>query len=496
MTDIDIETLILKNLYTFEEYSRAVLPFIKEDYFTDNDEKIIFTVIRDYILKYNKAPSRDVVLIELDNSNAVFDETITYFKNTFTDNERSRDKEWLVDQTENFCKDMALHNALKKSLSVASDKESGISKSAIPDILRDALAISFDNSVGHDYIQDVDRRFEFYHEELNKVAFSLETFNRITNGGLPNKSVMVLLGGTGTGKSLFLTHMATDFMMQGLQVLYITMEMSEEKIEERIDANLLDISIGELLGVNKERYYNAVKKKRTQTMGNIITKEYPTASAHAGHFRFLLNELKLKKEYTPDVVIVDYLNICASSRMKAGTDSYTLIKAVTEELRGLAQEFNLPILTATQTNRSGYRASDVELTDISESFGTAATADIVVAIIATDEFDELNQIGVKAVKNRYGIIGELYKMNIEKDKMRLYDYDIDPKQNRLATTSTPTPFQHKLEEKEKVQVAPIDISGYVEEVTPDTVEDYSDALNRLKVDKKTSKSDKFKSFNI
>lgn len=423
MIDKDIVTLVLQNLYSNEEFSRAAMPHIKEEYFLDNDEKIIFNTIHGYVEKYNQLPSRDVILIELDQTKGVMGHTIDYFREVFTDDKPTHDKDWLLEKTEQFCQDTALHIALRDSVNIADDDDSNLSKTAIPDILKEALSVSFDNAIGHDYMNGLDDRLDFYHEDQHKIGFSLDIFNKITNGGMPNKSVMILLGGTGTGKSLFLTHLSTDFMVAGKNVLYITLEMSEERIEERIDANLLDIPIGELLGVERKKYKKIANDKIKESFGNIVTKEYPTAGAHVGHFRFLLNELRLKKDFKPDVIMVDYLNICTSSRVKqsSNANSYTIVKSIAEELRGLAIEFDVPIITATQTNRTGYRSSDLELTDISESFGSAATADVVLGLIATDELDELGQIGVKVVKNRYGANGDLYKLNIDHEKMRLYD---------------------------------------------------------------------------
>lgn len=445
LNDPDVVTLIIQNLFSYEEYSRAVLPHLKEEYFMDVDEKRIYNIIKTYVDQYNKIPSRDVILIELDNAKGVTNDTIDYFKETFIDNDATHDSEWLIDKTEQFCQDMSLHNALEKSVNIAQDDDSNLSKSAIPDILKEALSVSFDTAIGHSYMEDVDRRFEFYHQDQHKVKFSLDVFNQITNGGLPNKAVMILLGGTGTGKSLFLTHLATDFMVNGDNVLYITLEMSEERIEERIDANLLDIKISDLLGVDKDKYYKAVEKKKKDSFGNIITKEYPTAGAHVGHFRYLLNELKLKKNFIPNVICVDYLNICTSSRVKqsSNANSYTIVKSIAEELRGLAIEFDVPIITATQTNRTGYRSSDLELTDISESFGSAATADVVLGLIATDELDEVGQIGVKVVKNRYGANGDMYKLNIDHEKMRLYDSNTSPQVGAKLVTQPSKPVFNK-----------------------------------------------------
>lgn len=471
--DKDVVTLILQNLYSYEEYSRSVLPHLKDEYFYDITEKEIFKTIEEYIEKYNDLPGRDVILIELSNKKDITEETIKYFRETFIDNEKTHDSEWLIDKTEQFCQDMALHNALKQAVSIVQDNDSNLSKTSIPDILKDALSVSFDSAIGHDYINDIDKRFEFYNEIQHKLPFTLEVFNRITNGGLPNKSMMVIMAGTGVGKSLVLTHLSTDFMMSGKNVLYITLEMSEERIEERIDANLLDIKITDLLGVNKDIYYKAVEKKRDSSFGNIITKEYPTAGAHVGHFRYLLKELKTKKNFIPDVLIVDYLNICTSSRIKSGSNqnSYTIVKSIAEELRGLAIEFDIPVITATQTNRTGYRASDVELTDISESFGVAMSSDLILGLMATDELDELNQIGIKVVKNRHGSTGDFYKLNRDFEKMRLSDVNDVP----VNTTNSKPHFDNhdtkNLSFEKKYEKIPFD----------------PDRLN---------KKDKFKNFNI
>lgn len=459
MNDPDVVTLILQNLFSYEDYSRAVIPHLKEEYFTDADEKQIYKTIDNYIETYNSLPSRDVILIELDSTKGVLSSTIEYFQQTFTDNEKIHDHEWLIDKTEQFCQDMSLHNALKKSVNIAQDDDSNLSKSAIPDILKEALSVSFDTQIGHDYMNEVDQRLEFYHEEENKMKFSLDAFNKITNNGMPNKSVMILMGGTGTGKSLFLTHLATDFMVDGKNVLYITLEMSEQKIEERIDANLLDIKITDLIGIDRKKYMAAVHKKHKASFGNIVTKEYPTAGAHAGHFRYLLNELRLKKDFKPDVIMIDYLNICASSRVKSsqGANSYTIVKSIAEELRGLAIEFDVPVITATQTNRGGHRSSDAELTDISESFGSAATADVVLALIATDELDEIGQIGVKVVKNRYGPNGDLYKLNVDHEKMRLYDPNTSPHVGPTIKTHAGKPsFDDNIPFDEKYETVPFD----------------------------------------
>ena len=421
-----VETIILKNLIHNDEYSRKVLPFINKEYFEDYNEKIIFEEISNFITKYNNLPTRETLIIESENRTDITDDSakeinkyIGLLENTPTDDQ------WLLDTTEKWCKDRAIYLALVESISIADGNDDKKTQDAIPSILSDALAVSFDNQVGHDYLNDYEERYEFYHQKEEKIPFDLEFFNKITKGGLPNKTLNIALAGTGVGKSLFMCHVASSSLLQGKNVLYITLEMAEEKIAERIDANLLNVNIQEIANLPQVMFENKVTNLAKKTQGTLIIKEYPTASAHAGHFRSLLNELALKKSFRPDIIFVDYLNICASSRYKANgnVNSYSYIKAIAEELRGLAVEANLPIVSATQTTRSGFGNSDVELTDTSESFGLPATADLMFALISTEELEGLNQIMVKQLKNRYNdpTMNKRFVVGIDRAKMKLSD---------------------------------------------------------------------------
>lgn len=441
---LDISTLILKNLYTNEDYSREVLPHLKTEYF-EREEGIIFNTIKDYILKYNSIPSRDVILIDLDKRELSTPDVIDYFKEHFADNVSTHEKEWLVNKTEKYCQNQALLIALRNSIDIfeKSDKDN-LATSAIPDMFKEALSVTFDTHIGHDVLEDTEKRFEYYHKKEVKIPFDIECLNRVTGGGIDKKALIVLMGGPATGKSLFLCHFAASYMLMGKKVLYISMEMSEEKIAERIDANILDVDIKELKNIDKEKYFKLVDKIKKKSTGDVVVKEYPTAHAHAGNFRFLLNELKTKKNFIPDILVVDYMNICASSRLgikSIGTaNSYTIVKAVAEELRGLGVEYNIPVLTATQAVRSGFRSSDPDLTDVSESFGTAATADLMLGIITTDELDEMGKVGVKILKNRYGVTGETHLLGIQRNKMRLYDLDSSNPLNNIKTELGKSPF--------------------------------------------------------
>jgi len=421
-----IELTILRNFLINEDYSRKVFPFIKFEYFDERNEKVIFEEIHSFISKYNKLPSKEILLIELDNrSDITGDEhsKITSIIRDFT--EDPVELQWLIDSTEKWCKDRAIYLALMESIQLADGNSETKNKDAIPSILSEALSVCFDSHVGHDYLADYEERFESYHRTETKIPFDLEFFNKITKGGIPNKTLNIALAGTGVGKSLFMCHFASSVLLQGKNVLYITLEMAEEKIAERIDSNLLNVSIKEIVDLPKQMFENKISKLASKTQGNLIIKEYPTASAHSGHFRSLLNELSLKKSFRPDIIFIDYLNICASSRYKSNlsVNSYSYIKAIAEELRGLAVEFNVPIVSATQTTRSGYRNSDVELTDTSESFGLPATADLMFALISTEELEQLGQIMVKQLKNRYNdpTINKRFIVGIDRAKMRLYD---------------------------------------------------------------------------
>ena len=421
-----IETTILRNLIFDEEYSRKVIPFIQPDYFENKTEKIIFEEATQFIVKYDAAITIEALNIEIENRTDLTEGEIKEARETTkTFDDAPVDNQWLLDSTEKWCRDRAIYLALMESIALADGQDDKKGRDAIPSILSDALAVSFDNHIGHDYLEDYEERYELYHKKEDKIQFDLEFFNKITKGGIPNKTLNIALAGTGVGKSLFMCHVASSVLLQGKNVLYITLEMAEEKIAERIDANLLNVNIQNITDLPKPMFEKKVHKLKKKTQGELIIKEYPTASAHSGHFKALLNELSLKKSFKPDIIFIDYLNICASSRYRANSNvnSYSYIKAIAEELRGLAVEANLPILSATQTTRSGYGSSDVDLTDTSESFGLPATADLMFALISTEELEGLNQIMVKQLKNRYNdpTIYKRFVIGIDRAKMRLYD---------------------------------------------------------------------------
>ena len=421
-----IETTILRNLIYDEEFSRKVIPFIQLDYFEQRIERVIFEEISKFIVKYGSSITTEALTIQLEDRDDLNETEIKESRDAvslFTDDKV--DNQWLVDTTEKWCRDRAIYLALMESISLADGKDDKKGRDAIPSILSDALAVSFDNHIGHDYLEDYEDRYESYHRKEERIEFDLDLFNKITKGGIPNKTLNIALAGTGVGKSLFMCHVASSVLLQGKNVLYITLEMAEEKIAERIDANLLNVNIQNITDLPKAMFEKKVHKLKKKTEGELIIKEYPTASAHAGHFKALLNELSLKKSFKPDIIFIDYLNICASSRYKAGSNvnSYSYIKAIAEELRGLAVEANVPIVSATQTTRSGFASSDVDLTDTSESFGLPATADLMFALISTEELEGLNQIMVKQLKNRYNdpTIYKRFVIGIDRAKMRLYD---------------------------------------------------------------------------
>ena len=421
-----IETTILRNLIFDEEYSRKVIPFIQPDYFENKTEKIIFEESTQFIVKYDAAITIEALNIEIENRTDLTETEIKEARDTTkTFDDAPVDSQWLLDSTEKWCRDRAIYLALMESIALADGQDDKKGRDAIPSILSDALAVSFDNHIGHDYLEDYEERYELYHKKEDKIQFDLEFFNKITKGGIPNKTLNIALAGTGVGKSLFMCHVASSVLLQGKNVLYITLEMAEEKIAERIDANLLNINIQDIIDLPKSMFEGKVTDLSQKTQGTLIIKEYPTASAHSGHFKALLQELALKKSFRPDIIFIDYLNICASSRYRAGSNvnSYSYIKAIAEELRGLAVEANLPIVSATQTTRSGFASSDVDLTDTSESFGLPATADLMFALISTEELETLNQILVKQLKNRYNdpTIHKRFVVGIDRAKMRLYD---------------------------------------------------------------------------
>jgi replicative DNA helicase len=423
-----IELLILRNLIYNEDYIRKVLPFLRKDYFQDYNLKIIFDEIYSFINEYNKPATKEALLIEVDKRtdlNETFYKEIVSIVDSF-DNSPA-ELQWLIDTTEKWCRDRAIYLALMESIQIADGKNEDKNRDSIPSILSDALSVSFDNHVGHDYLQDYDQRYEYYNRKENKLEFDLDYFNKITNGGLSPKTLNIALAGTNVGKSLFMCHVAGSYLLQGRNVLYITLEMAEEKIAERIDANQMNVNIKDIKDLTKSTFESKINNISKKTQGSLIIKEYPTASAHAGHFKALLNELALKKSFKPDVIFIDYLNICSSSRYKGNisVNSYSYVKSIAEELRGLAVEFNVPIMSATQTTRSGFASSDPELTDTSESFGLPATADFLFALISTDELEQLNQILVKQLKNRYSDKSTYKKfvIGIDRSKMRLYDVD-------------------------------------------------------------------------
>ena len=421
-----VEFLILRNLLHNEEYTRKVIPFLKSEYFEDPNQKIVFEEILSFIQEYNQLATKEVLCIEVEKRQDINDSSFKEIIHLISSLEDvPAEFNWLIDTTEKWCRDRAIYLALMESIHIADGKDEKKNRDSIPSILSDALAVSFDTHIGHDYLQDYEQRYEAYHKKEDKIEFDLEYFNKITKGGLPNKTLNIALAGTGVGKSLFMCHVASSVLLQGRNVLYITLEMAEERIAERIDANLLNVNIQDIADLPKQMFENKVTSLAKKTQGTLIIKEYPTASAHAGHFKSLLNELALKKSFKPDIIFIDYLNICASSRYKGNlsVNSYSYIKAIAEELRGLAVEFNLPIVSATQTTRSGYGSSDVELTDTSESFGLPATADLMFALIGTEELEELGQIMVKQLKNRYNdpTINKRFVVGIDRAKMRLYD---------------------------------------------------------------------------
>jgi replicative DNA helicase len=439
-----IEHIIFGNLIENEDYARKVIPFLKEEYFTDTVDRKIFSIIHEYVGKYNNFPTKSAVEIDLNDVGGLSDDQFKLAKEVVSGLDKSEDRDvaWLVDNTEKFCKDKALYNALMQSIQIVDDsKKDSISVGSIPQILTDALGVSFDSHIGHDFLNDAAERYEFYHRKEVRIGFDLDFFNKITQGGLPRKTLNIALAGTGVGKSLFMCHNAAQNLMSGQNVLYITLEMAEERIAERIDANLLGVTLDDLKDLPQAIYYKLVGKVKERAKGKLIVKEYPTACAGSANFRHLLNELKIKKNFIPDIIYIDYLNICASSRIKPGSNvnSYTYIKAIAEELRGLAVEFNVPIVSATQTNRSGFSNSDVGLEDTSESFGLPATADFMFALITSEELRQLNQIMVKQLKNRYGdpSVHKRFVIGVDYSKMRLYNVEASAQEDLVQDEDRP-----------------------------------------------------------
>tara|TARA_R110002072_G_C7916844_1_gene530746 strand:+ start:418 stop:1797 length:1380 start_codon:yes stop_codon:yes gene_type:complete len=439
-----IEKTIFSNLIFNENYARRVLPFIRGEYFQDKTDRIVFEEIYNFMDKYQAMATKETLSIELDNrkdlNGTEFQKVVEVIESL---KEAEVDMQWLVNTTEKFCKDKAVYNAILNGINIIEGKDKEHTQEAIPSILSEALAVGFDQHIGHDYIENADERFEFYHRQEEKLEFDLEYFNKITKGGLPNKTLNIALAGTGVGKSLFMCHMASATLLQGKNVLYITMEMAEERIAERIDANLMNISMDDLHNLPKKMFESKIEKINSKTSGKLVIKEYPTASAHSGHFRSLIKELQLKKSFRPDIIFIDYLNICSSSRFKgnASVGSYFYIKAIAEELRGLAVETNLPIMSATQTTRGGFANSDVGLEDTSESFGLPATADLMFALISTEELEGLNQLMIKQLKNRYNDLGtnKRFVVGIDRSKMKLYDCEQEAQQDISDSGQDDTP---------------------------------------------------------
>lgn len=424
-----IEQQILQNLIFNEDFSRRVLPFLNPDYFQDRVQRNIFGLIDAYIKKYNKVPSKSALIIDAENARGLTDEEAKQINEQIggLTNADLPDVEWLIDQTEKFCQDRAIYNAIMSSIQILDGRDKKMEKGAIPQLLSDALGVSFDNNIGHDFLENVDERYDFYHRQENRIPFDLDYFNKITKGGLPPKTLNVALAGTNVGKSLLMCHMAAANLIRGYNVLYITLELAEERVAERIDANLTNTTMEDLAQLPLEAYKKKIERVKHKTTGKLIIKEYPTASAHAGHFRHLLNELKLKKNFKPDIIYIDYINICASSRLKMGgsVNSYGFVKAIAEEIRGLAQEFDVPIFTATQATRSGHSNSDIALEDTSESWGLPQTADFMFALVNSEELQELNQYMVKQLKSRYGdpSIHRKFVIGVDRARMKLYDVE-------------------------------------------------------------------------
>ena len=454
-----IERTTLTNLIWDEDYARKVIPFIKPEYYADKNERVIFEEITKFTEKYNAIPTQEALTIELDNRKDVNDDEYKKIVDIIGSlNKTDVDTQWLLDTTEKFCKDKAIYNAVVEGIGIIDGKDKERTPEAIPSILSEALAVSFDTNIGHDYVEDGSDRFDFYHKKEEKIEFDLDYFNKITKGGLPQKTLNIALAGTGVGKSLFMCHVAASTLMQGKNVLYITMEMAEERIAERIDANLMNITMDDLHSLPKKMFETQLSKIQKKTNGKLIIKEYPTASAHVGHFRSLIKELALKRSFKPDIIFIDYLNICASSRFKgnANVGSYFYIKSIAEELRGLAVETNVPIMSATQTTRTGFTSTDIGLEDTSESFGLPATADLMFALISSEELEDLNQIVVKQLKNRYNdpTMNKRFVLGIDRAKMRLYDCEqaaqedlVDSGQDDNVFDNTPFAGKGKAYEK-------------------------------------------------
>ena len=447
-----IERTALRNLIHNEDYTRKVLPFLKSEYFQDRSERVVFSEIQKFISQYNRRPTKETLQIDLNKRKDLNEDEYKKIVELISSlDPQDVDLEWLVNTTEKFCKDRAVHNAVMEGIHIIDGKDKKHSPEAIPEILRDALSVSFDNAVGHDYLLDIEKRFDYYHKKETRIHFDLDYFNKVTKGGLPTKTLNVALAGTGVGKTLFMCHQAASALAQNKNVLYITMEMAEERIAERIDANLLNISMEDLHMLNKKLFNDKITQLQSKTTGTLIIKEYPTASAGANHYRALVNELALKRTFKPDIIFIDYINICASSRFKAGSNvnSYTYIKAIAEELRGLAVELDVPIVTATQTTRGGFVSTDIGLEDTSESFGLPATADFMFALISSEELEKAGQMLVKQLKNRYNDPTLNRKFIIGVDRARMKLFDIEQQAQNLIQPEETKYVEHNLKETQE-----------------------------------------------
>ena len=448
-----IEQVILENLVKDEQYVRKVIPFLKEPYFMNFEDNKIFTIIHDFVEKYNNPPTKQAIVLSLNEDTSLNEDSHKKCLEILDNlNGEKVDRQWLVDETEKFCKDKALYLAVMDSIQILDGKNKEQGRDALPEILSDALAVGFDTNIGHDWSEDAEKRYDFYHRLEEKVEFDLEMFNKITEGGLSNKTLNIALAGTGVGKSLFMCHMASSCIAKGKNVLYITLEMAEERIAERIDANLMNMPIMELKDLSKAMFDNRIKKINDKNEGRLIIKEYPTASAHTGHFRALINELKLKRNFFPDIIFLDYLNICTSARFRPGSQAstYVIIKSIAEELRGLAVEQNLPILSATQTTRAGFASSDISMTDTAESFGLPATADLMFAIISTEELEQMGQFMIKQLKNRYAdpTRNKRFMIGVDRARMKLFDLDASAQQ-ALTDANIDVPVFEKAKQENK-----------------------------------------------
>lgn len=444
MAEMTIQTTILRNLLHDEEYTRRVIPFLKKEYF-EGPHRAMFDSIVEFVNKYNKLPTSEALAIELSRVDSLSENDAAEASGLLTEISDSSDvdSQWLDDQTEKWCQDRAIYLAIMESINIIDGRHKLLTKNALPDLLKDALSVSFDTSVGHDYINNADERYEFYHRLEERIPFDLDYMNKITKNGLPRKSLTVVLASTGVGKSMFMCHHAASTLTLGKNVLYITLEMAEERIAERIDANLMNVPIDQIENLSYKQYTSKIESIAKRSIGKLIIKEYPTGSAHAGHFRALLEELKLKKDFAPDIIFIDYLNIAASARMRGlggSVNTYSLIKSVAEEIRGLAIEHNVPIVTATQSNRDGFGNSDVDLNNTSESFGVPATADLMFALIGNEELDNLGQVMVKQLKNRYSDPTQNKRFVIGVDKSRMKFYDVEDTAQDLIGSNTGPAF--------------------------------------------------------